>query len=85
MCFTCIILLQNFRSFEVICKFNNEFLGLHHFIFKKGKEDEGEKEDPKEEKAAGVKQDPREEIFSKYDTDGDGVLSLDEFKNMMKK
>ena len=60
-------------------------MGLHHFIFKKGKEDEGEKEDPKEEKAAGVKQDQREEIFSKYDTDGDGVLSLDEFKNMMKK
>ena len=68
------------RSFEVVCKFNNEFLGLHHFIFKKGKEDE--------EEVAGGKvdtKDHREEIFAKYDTDGDGVLSLDEFKNMMKK
>ena len=63
-------------------------MGLHHFIFKKGKEDEDEKEDPKVEEAAGDKddkKDPREEIFSKYDKDGDGVLSLDEFKNMMKK
>ena len=79
------MLLCHSRSFEVICKFNNEFLGLHHFIFKKGREDEEQKG---EEEAAGtkdVKNDPREEIFSKYDTDGDGVLSLDEFKNMMKK
>lgn len=26
------------RSFEVICKFNNSYHGVHHFIFKDGKE-----------------------------------------------
>ena len=70
-------LTKNLRSFEVICQFNNEYRGEHHFIFK----------DAKEEGAAGDgdgKEDV-EEAFSKQDTDGDGVLSFDEFKKMMGK
>ena len=27
------------RSFKVICKFNNKYLGKHHFIFKNGVEE----------------------------------------------
>ena len=70
-------LFYDLRSFEVICKFNNEYLGLHHFIFKKGKEDEEGEAD----ESAGDNVD-KEEMFAKYDTDGDGVLSMEEFKKM---
>ena len=69
--------IQNFRSFEVICLFNNEYRGEHRFIFKETKEEGAG--------SGGDGKNDAEEAFSKYDTDGDGVLSLDEFKKMMAK
>lgn len=71
-------LKPNFRSFEVICRFNNEFRGEHHFIFKDAKEEGAGSGDCEKNQSI-------EEAFAKYDADGDGALSFDEFKKMMDK
>ena len=42
----------------------------------------GAKGEEKEEEEGAAEGDDIEEAFVRYDTDGDGVLNLDEFKKM---